>query len=135
MPPHVVDLDRRLNLMKVIAHAQPLVQVLLLAILLLVAASIALWARQLAGARRASDRADALLSAVLVGAPLLGLMAGAYGVMDMFIGAANVVATPGLAALSPGFAEVGFCVLSGLTAAFFAVAFRTHLRIRRAKTA
>ena len=128
MPVHAVDLDHRLNLMRIIAHAHPVVQVLLLIILLLVAASTAAWALRLSRGH-ATLRADELLSGVLLAAPLLGLTAAAYGVMDMFIGVANVVPTPGLGVLSPGVAEAGFCVLAGLFAASLAALFRAHLRV------
>ena len=135
MPVHAVDLDHRLTLMKIITHASPAVQILLFLILMLVVVSAVAWALQLQRGRTSVSRADDLLSGVLLAAPLLGLTAGAYGVVDMFIGVANVIPTPGLGVLSPGVAEAGFCILFGLFAASLAAVFRVHLRVAGPRTA
>jgi biopolymer transport protein ExbB/TolQ len=124
-----VPIDQRLNLLGVLAHAKPVVQVFLFLMFVMLIAAVATYVTQLAQGRRDATRGEALLSAVLVAAPLFGLTAAAYGLMDMSIGIANVRPTPDLTVLAPGFAEAGLCILLGLLAASFAAAFRAHLRL------
>lgn len=121
--------DNRLDLLKVFAHAHPVVQVFLFILMVLLIASIVVWIGQLAPGRRGSPRGEAVLSAILVAAPLFGLTAAAYGLLDMSIGIANVRPSPDLTVLAPGFAEASLCILLGLLAASLAAAFRAHLRL------
>jgi hypothetical protein len=124
-----MPVDQRLDLLKVFAHAQPVVQVFLFLLIVLLVASVAVWIGQLSPSRRSSGRGEATLSAILVAAPLFGLTAAAYGLLDMSIGIANVRPTPDLTILAPGFAEASLCILLGLLAASLAAAFRAHLRL------
>jgi hypothetical protein len=116
-----------LTLVEVFAHAQPVVKVFLFLMIVLLIAAVAVWAVQLSGRR--SERGETILSSVLVAAPLLGLTAAAYGLLDMSIGISNVSPEPNLTVLAPGFAEASLCILLGLLAASLAAAFRAHLRL------
>lgn len=117
----------RLTLIDIFAHAQPVVQVFMFLMFVLLIAAVAVWAGQLSGRRGA--RGETVLSSVLVAAPLLGLTAAAYGLLDMSIGIANVSPEPNLTILAPGFAEASLCILLGLLAASLAAVFRAHLRL------
>jgi hypothetical protein len=128
MTVQVVPVDQRLNLVGVITHAKPVVEVFLVLLFVMLIAAVVAWATQLAG-RRDEGRGEGVLSAVLVAAPLFGLTAAAYGLFDMTIGIANVRPAPDLTILAPGLAEASFCILMGLLAASLAVAFRAHLRL------
>lgn len=123
-----VPVDQRLNLFGILAHAKPVVEVFLFLMFVMLIAAVVVWAMQLSG-RRNPQRGEDVLSMVLVTAPLFGLTAAAYGLMDMSIGIANVRPAPDLTVLAPGFAEAGLCILLGLLAASVAAAFRAHLRL------
>jgi biopolymer transport protein ExbB/TolQ len=116
-----------LTLIDVFAHAKPVVQVFLFLLFMLLIAAVAVWAVQLSGRR--GGQGETILSSVLVAAPLFGLTAAAYGLLDMSIGIANVQPEPNLTILAPGFAEASLCILLGLLAASLAAAFRAHLRL------
>ncbi|HEV2532646.1 MotA/TolQ/ExbB proton channel family protein [Phenylobacterium sp.] len=122
-----VPVDQRLTLLGIVTHAKPVVEVFLFLMFVMLIAAVVVWAMQLAG-RRDPERGEGVLSTVLVTAPLFGLTAAAYGLMDMSIGIANVRPAPDLTVLAPGFAEAGLCILLGLLAASLAAAFRAHLR-------
>ena len=130
-----VPADQRLNLLMVLAHAKPVVQVFLFLMFALLIAAVAVWIGQLAQGRKNAERGEGLLSAVLVAAPLFGLTAAAYGLLDMSIGIANVRPAPDLTMLAPGFAEASLCILLGLLAASLAAAFRAHLRMAAHRSA
>ena len=123
-----VPVDQRLDLLKILTHAKPVVEVLLFLLFVMLIAAVVVWALQLTG-RRDPGQGEGVLSTVLVTAPLFGLTAAAYGLMDMSIGIANVRPAPDLTVLAPGFAVAGLCILLGLLAASFAAAFRAHLRL------
>ena len=132
-----VPVDQRLDLFGVLAHAKPVIQIFLFLMVILLIAAVATWVSQLAQGRRSARAGDNVLSAVLVSAPLFGLTAAAYGLLDMAIGIANVRPAPDITILAPGFAEASLCILLGLLAASLAAAFRAHLRLagRRAEPA
>jgi hypothetical protein len=123
-----VPVDQRLTLLGIVTHAKPVVEVFLFLMFVMLIAAVVVWVMQLAG-RRDGERGESVLSMVLVTAPLFGLTAAAYGLMDMSIGIANVRPSPDLTILAPGFAEAGLCILLGLLAASLAAAFRAHLRL------
>ncbi|HEX3699136.1 MAG TPA: MotA/TolQ/ExbB proton channel family protein [Phenylobacterium sp.] len=133
--PQPIPVDQRLNLIQVLMHAKPVVQVFLFILVVLLIAAVVVWISQLAQSRRDATRSDGLLSAVLVAAPLFGLTAAAYGLLDMSIGIANVRPSPDLTVLAPGFAEASLCILLGLLAASLAAAFRAHLRLASGRPA
>jgi biopolymer transport protein ExbB/TolQ len=120
-------MTHHLTLIDVFAHAKPVVQVFLFLLFVLLIAAVVAWAGQISGRR--SERNETVLSSVLVAAPLFGLTAAAYGLLDMAIGIANVQPEPNLTILAPGFAEASLCILLGLLAASLAAAFRAHLRL------
>jgi len=64
---------------------------------------------------------SAYLSALRLGAPLLGLLGAAYGAMNMFIGIAHVDRDLPLAIVAPGIVEAIFTILIGLLVGFIAV--------------
>ncbi|WP_297692245.1 MotA/TolQ/ExbB proton channel family protein [Phenylobacterium sp.] len=117
---------QRLTLIAVFAHASVVVQVFLFLLLVLLIAAVAVWVGQLGGRR--TPRGETILSSVLVAAPLFGLTAAAYGLLNMSIGLANVRPTPDLATIAPGLAEASLCILLGLLAASLAAGLRAHLR-------
>ena len=123
-----VPVDQRLDLLKILTHAKPVVEVFLFVMFVMLIAAVVVWVLQLTG-RRDQQRGEGVLSTVLVTAPLFGLTAAAYGLMDMSIAIANVRPAPDLTVLAPGFAEAGLCILLGLLAASLAAAFRAHLRL------
>ena len=123
-----VPVDQRLTLLGILTHAKPVIEVFLFLMFVMLIAAVVVWVMQLTG-RRDPQRGESVLSMVLVTAPLFGLTAAAYGLMDMSIGIANVRPAPDLTILAPGFAEAGLCILLGLLAASFAAAFRAHLRL------
>ena len=123
-----VPIDQRLTLLGVVTHAKPVIEVFMFLMFVMLIAAVVVWVMQLTG-RRDPERGESLLSTVLVTAPLFGLTAAAYGLMDMSIGIANVRPAPDLTILAPGFAEAGLCILLGLLAASLAAAFRAHLRL------
>jgi prepilin signal peptidase PulO-like enzyme (type II secretory pathway) len=123
-----VPVDQRLTLLGIVTHAKPVVELFLFLMFVMLIAAVVVWAMQLAG-RRDPARGEGVLSTVLVTAPLFGLTAAAYGLMDMSIGIANVRPAPDLTVLAPGFAEAGLCILLGLLAASLAAALRAHLRL------
>ena len=123
-----VPVDQRLTLLGIVTHAKPVIEVFMFLMFVMLIAAVVVWVMQLTG-RRDPERGESLLSTVLVTAPLFGLTAAAYGLMDMSIGIANVRPAPDLTILAPGFAEAGLCILLGLLAASLAAAFRAHLRI------
>jgi hypothetical protein len=129
-----VPVDQRLTLLGIVTHAKPVVELFLFLMFVMLIAAVVVWAMQLAG-RRDPERGDGVLSTVLVTAPLFGLTAAAYGLMDMSIGIANVRPAPDLTILAPGFAEAGLCILLGLLAASLAAALRAHLRLSGARRA
>jgi hypothetical protein len=124
-----MPVDQRLDLLKVFTHAQPVVQGFLFLLIVLLVAAVVVWIGQLTPGRRGPSRGEAALSAILVAAPLFGLTAAAYGLLDMSIGLANVRPSPDLTVLAPGFAQASLCILLGLLAAALAAAFRAHLRL------
>lgn len=126
-----ITVGDRLTLLRILIHATPVVQVVLLGLILAVLTSVAVWAVLAAPGRRdESARAHGLafLSAVFTCAPLFGLAAAAYGLMNMSIGLANLRPTPDFHVLAPGLAEASLSILLGALAAALASALRTHLR-------
>lgn len=133
-PLSVVPAEQRLTLLRILVDAKPIVQVVMALLLLALVAAIGLWVAQAAqiGRRRmdGAPSAMAYLSAVGAAAPLLGFFGAIYGLLDMFVGIANVRPTPSLSILAPGLAEAGLCASLGLLAAAVAVIGHHHLKAR-----
>lgn len=121
----------RLTGFGVLANATPVVQAIML---LLVAASltaVALWGLQAAQGDRAGPvrkaKRLAMLSAISGSAPLFGLAAASYTLLNGCIGLSNVRPTPDLATVAPGLAEAMMATMLGLLAAAIAAAARRVL--------
>lgn len=117
----------------VIAHATPVVTAIMLLLAAASLAAVSLWGLQAAQGERAGAarkaRRLAMLSAISTSAPLFGLAAAAYTLLNCSIGLANVSPTPSLAVLAPGFAEALMSVMLGLFAAALAAAGRRMLDV------
>ncbi len=126
----LVAADQRLSGLGVILHAKPLVMVVLILLAVAVVAAVALSVSQIARPTRRAGAAAAWLSAIASGAPMLGLAAAAYGLMDGCIGLANVRPVPSLSVLAPGLAEAFFCITLGALASAIATVGDKHLKAR-----
>ena len=124
--------EHRLTGLAVLTHAKPIVMLVMVLLIAAIVAAVAVWARGLTNARRAEAgaRAIAALAAISGAAPLLGLFAAAYGLMDSCIGLANVRPVPSLSILAPGLAEAFLAIALGLLAAAAATLGRHHLKAR-----
>jgi hypothetical protein len=121
--------EPRLNIVGVFAHATVPVQAIMAGLLAAALASLAIWAMQLA-ARTPSPRRLDFLSGLTAAAPLLGLAAAAYSLLNSCIGIANVRPAPDLTILAPGLAEALASVLLALLASAIALIARRHLESR-----
>lgn len=133
-PLTIVPTAERLTLMGVFAHAHPVVQLVFAGLLIATVAAVIIWLLQLArlGQRRADGLggAVAFLSALSAAGPLIGLFGAAYGLLDSFIGVANVRPVPSLSILAPGYAEAALSICLGLLAAAVAAVAHRHLKAR-----
>ena len=126
----LVAADQRLTGLAVILHAKPLVMIVMI---LLVSSIVAAAALSFAQILRPSLRAESALTwlaAIASGAPMLGLAAAAYGLMDGCLGLANVRPVPTLSVLAPGLAEAFFCIMLGALASAIAHVGGKHLKAR-----
>ena len=126
----LVASDQRLTGLAVILHAKPLVMIAMLLLIAAIVAAAALSIAQIMRPSRRVDSAIAWLAAIASGAPMLGLAAAAYGLMDGCIGLANVRPTPSLGILAPGLAEAFFCIMLGALASAIAHVGGKHLKAR-----
>jgi hypothetical protein len=122
--------DQRLNGLGVILHAKPLVMMAMILLGLAIVAAVALSISQTARPTRRAGSAVSWLSAIAAGAPMLGLAAAAYGLMDACIGLANVRPVPSLSILAPGLAEAFFCITLGALASAIASVGGQQLKAR-----
>jgi MotA/TolQ/ExbB proton channel family len=122
--------DQRLNGLLVISHAKPVVLVAMIVLTAAVLAAAALWMAQATRPTHRSVSAMGWLSAIAAGAPMLGLSAAAYGLMDGCIGIANVRPVPTLSILAPGLAEAFLCIMLGCLASAVASVGDRRLKAR-----
>src|SRR4051812_291989 len=105
-----VPVEQRLDLLKVMAHATPLMQAVMFLMIAAALACVALWGNQALAARRrgsiVSGSGVAFLTGVLAAAPLFAVAAAAYEMLHMSLGIANLRPEPRLTDLAPGFAEM-----------------------------
>ncbi len=129
-----VPIDQRLDLLKVMAHATPLMQAVMFLMIAAALACLAVWARQAIAARQPgparADSALAFLGGVLVAAPLFAFASAAYEMLHMSLGIANLRPIPDLIDLAPGFAEMSLLVFLGFVASGVAAAARAHLKLK-----
>ncbi|THD67123.1 MotA/TolQ/ExbB proton channel family protein [Phenylobacterium sp.] len=126
----VLPPDQRLTGLLVVSHAKPLVLVAMIVLLAAVIAAAALWVAQATRPAHRPESALGWLSAIAAGAPMLGLSAAAYGLMDGCIGIANLRPVPSLSILAPGLAEAFFCIMLGCLASAIASVGDRHLKAR-----
>jgi hypothetical protein len=124
-----------LTLPRIIAHANPPIRLLMIALVIVTVATVALWLWRVLRARDSAqqDRAAiAFMSAVVLAAPLLGFTAAAFDLLKACLGILNDLPTPGFFALVPAFAEAAFASFLGLLAASIAAVAHGHLTVRSA---
>lgn len=126
----LVAADQRLSGLGVIAHAKPLVLLVIVLLLVAIVAAAVLWIVQATRPASRGGAATTWLAAIAAGAPMLGLAAAAYGLMDACIGIANVRPVPTLSILAPGLAEAFFCITLGCLASAIASVGGKHLQGR-----
>ncbi len=105
----------RLTFIGLVTHAKPVVMLVLAGLAVSTVIASAVWIGELAG-RPASRGGRTFLHALAGAGPLIGLFGAAYGLMDSFIGVANVRPVPTLSILAPGYAEALLSVTLGLLA-------------------
>ncbi len=116
----IVGAEDRLNLLRIVEHATPVVQLIILGLVAGTLAAIAICALKLSSGPRLSG-GSAFLSGLRAGGPLAGLLGAAYGGLNMAIGLANVAGPVPLNILARGYAEVMLMVVLGLLAGAVAV--------------
>ena len=115
-PLAIVPLAQRLTLLGIFAHAKPVVQLLIAGLVVAIGYAAFVYIRGLVGRRDLRVGGQGFLFALAGGGPLIGLFGAAYGMLDSFIGVANVRPTPSLSILAPGLAAALLCVCLGLLA-------------------
>ncbi|HEX3363604.1 MotA/TolQ/ExbB proton channel family protein [Phenylobacterium sp.] len=126
----VLPPDQRLTGLLVISHAKPVVLVAMIVLFAAVIAAAALWVAEATHPTHRSGSIMGWLSSIAAGAPMLGLSAAAYGLMDACIGIANVRPVPTLSILAPGLAEALLCITLGCLASAIAAIGERHLKAR-----
>jgi hypothetical protein len=115
-----INADQRLTLFRIVEHATPAVQLIILALAAGILVAIAVCLVKLSAGPRLSG-GSAYLSGLRLGGPLAGLLGAAYGALNMTIGLSNVVGPVPLNVLAHGFAEVMLMIVLGLLAGAVAV--------------
>lgn len=119
----------RLTFIGIVAHAKPVVMLVLAGLAVSTVIASLVWIGELAG--RTAGRGGRTFLHTLAGAgPLIGLFGAAYGLMDSFIGVSNVRPVPSLSILAPGYAEALLSVALGLLAGAIATIGHRHLNGR-----
>jgi len=135
----LVPPEQRLHLVRVVEHALPLFQVVMVGMVLATIAAIVLWAvcqlRLLRDRSSPVDGALAFLSGLVVAAPLFGAAIAAYTLLHVSLGIANLRPTPSLIVLAPGFAEGALALFLGLLTAAVASVLHAILKASRTRLA
>jgi hypothetical protein len=95
------------------------VKVIVLALVIALIAAVVVTVRKVLSGPHLNG-GSTFLSALRLGAPLLGLLGAAYNLMMIFIGVSNMGPQP-LNVLAPGFAEAAFLLVLGLIVGVVAV--------------
>lgn len=127
----MLPIEQRLTPLRVFEHAVLPFQAILLALALLSAAAIILWAVQQVRRARSLERTLSFLSGVMVAAPLIGTSLAAYNLMKACIGLANIRPAPEVWILAPSFAESALGLWLGFSAAAVAAVAGTALKTMR----
>jgi len=113
----------------VFANAAPLQKIIMLAIVGAVAAGVAITALKLAAGPKLAG-GSAFIAGLRFGAPIAGVLGGAFAIFRMAVGVANVSETPTLKMLAPGMAEAAGVVTLGFLAGVIAVALNWAIESR-----
>ena len=105
----------RLTLGVVFGDADELNKMLMVLLMAAALAAVLVTGLKLASGRRLNG-GSAFVSALRLGAPLMGLVGAAYVLLMMFIGIANFGGPVPLPVLAPGFAEAAMLFLLGVIA-------------------
>jgi hypothetical protein len=103
----------------IFAEAAPSMKIVMVALILTLIGAIVVTVRKLGSGPHLSG-GSTYLSALRLGAPLLGLLGAAFNLLMMFIGLANFGPQP-INVLAPGLAEGAFLLVLGLTVGVIAV--------------
>jgi len=103
----------------VFLNAAPPAKVIVLALVIALIAAVVVTVRKVMSGPHLNG-GSTFLSALRLGAPLLGLLGAAYNLLMIFIGLSNMGPQP-FNVLAPGFAEAAFLLMLGLIVGVVAV--------------
>jgi hypothetical protein len=118
-----------LDPVSVFADAAPLQKLLILGLVAATLAGAAIAARKLASGPKLAG-GSAFVSGLRLGAPIAGLLGGAFAIFRLSVGLANVGVAVDLKQLAPGFAEAAAVVALGLLCGVVAVALNWAIEAR-----
>ena len=121
--------DRRLTPTGVFFDADPVMKLVMVALVVSAVAAVVVGVRKLMSGPRLTG-GSAYLSALRLGAPLLGLLGAAYVALFTFIGVSNSPTPVPFGVLAPGLAEAVLVLVLGLFAGAVAVAFHWAVEAR-----
>jgi hypothetical protein len=113
----------------VFANAAPIQKLVMLALLAATLAAVAIAARKVASGPRLAG-GSAFISGLRYGAPIAGVFGGAFALLRVSLGIANVQATPTLKMLAPGLAEAAAVAALGFLCGVIAVALHWAIEAR-----
>lgn len=115
----VMAQQQRITLGTVLGDAAPSMKLVMIALIVAMIAALVVTVRKLMSGPHLSG-GSTYLSALRLGAPLLGLLGAAFNSLMMFVALANFGPQP-INVLAPGFAEAAFLLLLGLIVGVVAV--------------
>ena len=121
--------DQRLTPTGVFFDADPVMKLVMLALVASAIAAVVVGTWKLMSGPRLTG-GSAYLSALRLGAPLLGLLGAAYVALFVFIGVSNSPTPVPFGVLAPGLAEAVLVLVLGLFAGAVAVAFHWAVEAR-----
>ncbi len=111
--------SRPMNPGMIVGDAAPAMKLVMLILIAALIAALVVTVRKLLSGRHLTG-GSAFISALRLGAPLLGLLGAAFNGLMMFMAIANVGPQP-INVLAPGLAEAAFLIVLGLTVGVVAV--------------
>lgn len=118
-----------LTLPSIFMNAAPLQKLVMLGIAASAVAALVVAGRKLAAGSKLAG-GSAFVSGLRLGAPIAGVLGGAYAAINMSLGIANVPYTPTLKVLAPGFAEIAALVGLGFLVGVLAVVLNWAIEAR-----